>query len=105
MGQSSSTQRDHRISLSDHLGLFRIGRDQEYRDDEMDNGRDFEQFGQSGPPFGAGISNDNIQTSPSALPGAAMNTSGQSALGNMRSTQGENGSDFGLGQQEYRSPS
>lgn len=105
MGQSSSTQRDHRrISLSDHLALFRSERDQGHRDDEMNNGQNSEQFGRSGPPFGAGISNDNIQTSPSTLPGAATDTPGQSAFGDMRSTQGENGSDFGLGQQEYRSP-
>lgn len=109
MGQSSSTQRDHRrISLSDHL-LFRTARGRENRHEAMSDGRHFEQTGEAGPPSRTDIFHDNIQTAPSAQPGAVTELPGQSTFSDswrtshLGNTREENGSAFDLGhQQDYQ---
>ncbi|BCR88031.1 RING-H2 finger protein [Aspergillus chevalieri] len=108
MGQSSSTQRDHRRSLSDHL-LFRTARGWEHRHEAMSDRRHFEQTGDAGHPSRTEIFNDNMQTAPSVQPGTAAELSGQSTFSDswrtnhLGNTRGENGSVFDLGhQQDYQ---
>lgn len=109
MGQSSSTQRDHRrISLSDHFALFRTGRGRENRHEAMSDGRNFEQPGEAGPPSRAEIFDDNVQFSPSLQPGAAAELPEQSTLldswqARHSETQEGNGLGFDLShQQDYQ---
>lgn len=113
MGQSSSTQRDHRrISLSDHFAAFRTERGRGNRDDAMNYEQNIDRFGENGPPLGAEIPNDNLPTSPSLQLGAATELSEQSTLlpdgptdtRDPQTTRGTEGTpDFGINQQGYRS--
>jgi len=108
MGQSSSTQRDHRRSLSDHL-LFRTAHGRENRYEAMSNRRHIDQTGEAGSPSGTEIFNDYIQIAPSDQPGAAAELPGQSTFSeswrtsHLGNTREENRSVFDLGhQQDYQ---
>ena len=112
MGQSSSTQRDHRrISLSDHFATFRTERGRGNRDDAMNYEHNIERSGETGPPLGSEILNDNLPTSPSLQLGTATELSDQSTLlpdgptdaRDPQNTRESDGPDFGINQQGNRS--
>ena len=113
MGQSSSTQRDHhRISLPAHFALFRTERGRGNRDEEMNHRQHSERAGETSTPLGTELPNDNLQTLPSGRLGDVTEASehptflsddGSRIARNSRSIQEEDGPEFGISQQEYRS--
>ncbi|KAE8151296.1 hypothetical protein BDV25DRAFT_96659 [Aspergillus avenaceus] len=112
MGQSSSTQRDHRhSSLSSHFLPFHTNRGQRNRDEVMNNDQNLEQNGGLRPHFRAEMSDRDNQAflSNQEQPGwgswqPPVSSGEQSAnIGHMGSIEEEHGSQYEQPQREYRS--
>ncbi|KAL4903609.1 hypothetical protein BDW74DRAFT_168798 [Aspergillus multicolor] len=110
MGQSSSTQREHRHQLSNESSIPRQRRHSRIRDEEMSNGQSTERAGASNTQAGQNIDNDvhmahsGITASPDDPLQSLMTHPGSSdSSGQMGSIQEETGSHLEASQQNYQS--
>ncbi|PLB48004.1 putative E3 ubiquitin ligase [Aspergillus steynii IBT 23096] len=108
MGQSSSTQRDHRHDNHlEHILSLQAARGRVNSDADMNNGRGIEQTGDYEPQSGPEINNSGIQTSSSGQPTESWHPLGSpeqpGTSRHMASIQEENGSQYESSQREYRS--